>query len=171
MTLEEAIQTAIEYETKVRDVYKAALGKSADSVGKRVIQVLADEEQGHVTYLQHILEEWKSKGAIHPKKLKTAIPTKEAILANVKKLKEQMPTGKVNKESEMEILKKALQVETETSDFYRRMVNELTAEGQQLFSHFVEIENGHLAIVQAEMDSVDKMGYWFDMREFDLEAG
>jgi hypothetical protein len=33
------------------------------------------------------------------------------------------------------------------------------------------IEDGHVAIVQAELDSVTQMGFWFDYREFDLEAG
>jgi hypothetical protein len=40
-----------------------------------------------------------------------------------------------------------------------------------LFQRFVEIEQGHLAIVQAEIDSVSGLGFWFDMREFDLETG
>lgn len=60
-------------------------------------------------------------------------------------------------------------METETSDFYRRMVSELPAEARGLFSRFLEIEEGHLAIVQAQIDHVSGTGYWFDVREFDLE--
>jgi hypothetical protein len=36
MTIEEAIQTAIEYEKRVRDVYKDATERASDPVGKRV---------------------------------------------------------------------------------------------------------------------------------------
>jgi hypothetical protein len=43
--------------------------------------------------------------------------------------------------------------------------------GQNLFSRFLEIEDGHAAIVQAEMDSVNQSGFWFDLKEFDLEVG
>ncbi len=32
------------------------------------------------------------------------------------------------------------------------------------------IEDGHLAIVQAQLDSVQGMGFWFDIAEFRLEA-
>jgi hypothetical protein len=34
---------------------------------------------------------------------------------------------------------------------------------------FLEIEDGHLAIVQAQLDSVQGMGFWFDIAEFRLE--
>jgi hypothetical protein len=42
---------------------------------------------------------------------------------------------------------------------------------KELFSRFLEIEKGHQAIVEAEMNSVSGLGVWFDMEEFDLEAG
>ena len=34
----------------------------------------------------------------------------------------------------------------------------------------LEIEEGHVAIVQAELDSLQGMGFWFDMQEFNLEG-
>jgi hypothetical protein len=49
------------------------------------------------------------------------------------------------------------------------MTSQLSDEGQQVFARFVEIEEGHLAIVQAEMDYLSKTGYWFDIKEFDME--
>jgi hypothetical protein len=51
------------------------------------------------------------------------------------------------------------------------MVAELPPEGQQLFGRFLEIEEAHAAIVQAEIDSVNGTGFWFDVMEFSLEAG
>ncbi len=73
--------------------------------------------------------------------------------------------------AELESLRKALQAERETSDFYKKMVATLDAEGKSLFERFVEIEEGHLAIVQAEMDLVTGSGFWFDTGEFRPEAG
>ncbi len=49
---------------------------------------------------------------------------------------------------------------------YKQMVATLDAEGKSLFERFVEIEEGHLAIVQAEIDMVSGTGYWFDTAEF-----
>jgi rubrerythrin len=57
---------------------------------------------------------------------------------------------------ELDSLRQALAAEEETSTFYINMVRELPAEGQQLFSRFLEIEDGHAAIVQAEIDSVNQ---------------
>jgi hypothetical protein len=45
----------------------------------------------------------------------------------------------------------------------------LNDDGRRLFERFVEIEEGHVAIVQAEMDLVSGTGFWFDTAEFSLE--
>jgi hypothetical protein len=50
------------------------------------------------------------------------------------------------------------------------MVNELPDEAKGLFKRFLEIEEGHLALVQAQIDQALGTGYWFDVREFDLEG-
>ena len=70
---------------------------------------------------------------------------------------------------ELQMLSRAFDVEVKTSNFYKKMVTELTSEGQQLFARFVEIEEGHLAIVRAEIDYFSRSGYWFDFKEFDME--
>jgi rubrerythrin len=67
------------------------------------------------------------------------------------------------------ILSRALQAEIETSNFYEKMVNEMTDEGQKMFSRFLEIEENHIAAVQAELDYITHTGYWFDFKEFDME--
>ena len=63
MTMEEAIKTAIEFETQVRDVYRGAMEDITDPVGKRIFRVLAGEEQNHLDYLQSKLSEWKRKSS------------------------------------------------------------------------------------------------------------
>jgi rubrerythrin len=70
-----------------------------------------------------------------------------------------------------QMLSKALKLEIETSDFYRKMVAQLPTEGQNLFSRFLEIENNHIDAVQFELDHYGRSGYWFDFEEFDMEAG
>ena len=73
--------------------------------------------------------------------------------------------------TELELLRSAREVENETSAFYKEMVNTLDGDGRELFRRFVEIEEGHQAIVQAEIDSVSGMGVWFDTMELSLEVG
>ena len=69
------------------------------------------------------------------------------------------------------MMQKALEVEIETSNVYKRMVAELPPEGKGLFARFVEIEEGHVLLAQSEVDSLNGSGFWFDMPEFDLERG
>ena len=166
MTIEKAIQTAIEFESQVRDMYKGAAKEAVDPVGKRVFTVLADEEQGHVDYLQSRLEEWRKTGKVNPGALETAVPSREVIAEAADRVSESM--SDVDHGVELKMLGRALEAERKTSSFYRKMVAELPAEGQKLFQRFVEIEEGHLAIVQAEMDSLTGSGAWFDVLEIRL---
>jgi len=172
-TLEEAIKTAIEYETKVRDVYKEAQQQLDDAKGKQVMGALSSEEQGHLDYLNSRLTEWEKTGSLSVEDLDTHIPSKEMISEKTQVLKDTVKVSEDDKRHDMEItmLRKALALEEETSSFYKKMVSELSEEGQQLFARFVEIEEGHLAIVQAELDYISGPGYWFDIREFDLAGG
>jgi rubrerythrin len=166
MTLEEAINTALEYETKVRDVYLDNVDGIADETGRRVFEVLGKEEQGHIDYLQSRLTEWQNTGAVSLSSLESLVPASDIIDAGVKKLNDHMSDRDYGTEREM--LRKALALEEETSAFYRRMVDELGDDGV-LFARFMEIEEGHLAIVQAELDYLNKTGTFFDFQEFTLE--
>jgi bacterioferritin (cytochrome b1) len=166
MTLEEAIKTAIEYETKVRDAYLDSVDGIADETGRRVFKVLGEEEQGHIDYLESKLSEWKKTGKLSPSKLETVVPARQVIEKGVRKLDDHLSERDYGTEREM--LQKALAMEQETSDFYRRMVDELREE-RELFARFLEIEEGHQAIVQAELDYLNRSGTFFDFQEFNLE--
>ena len=167
MTVEQAIKTSIEYENKVRDFYVDAVRKTGDPAGKALFKLMAEEEQHHVDYLVAKLKEWHESGRMTAEGLRTAIPPREVVEEGIAKLHATM-TGERGP-SEIELLEKAYAAETETSGFYRKMVGELPREAKPLFSRFLEIEDGHLAIVQAQLDLLSGTGYWFDVREFNLE--
>jgi len=172
MKLDEAIQAAVEFEGGVHRTYQNAMEKITNDVARRVFKVLCDEEMGHIEYLKERLDEWRKTGKISGTKLRTSIPTKSAIDAGLKKLRRQA-SGKPSAigEGELDALHRALGVEIQASNFYKEMVGKLDGAGQQMFARFVEIEEGHLAIVQAEINAVNGFGYWFDIAEISLEAG
>ncbi|MFC1563445.1 hypothetical protein ACFL6G_00855 [candidate division KSB1 bacterium] len=169
MTLEEAIKTAIEYEEKVTDIYFENAKNFRDPVPRKIFKVLADEERHHVEYLEAKLKEWQETGKVTVEKLETIIPDKATIEANVSQLQEK--AGKQDFGDEVAIFKKALKLEVATSNFYKKMVRELPPEDQGFFEQFVEIEEGHETIVQAEIDAASGLGFWFDFMEFSLESG
>jgi rubrerythrin len=169
MNVAEAIKTAIAYEKKVHETYVVATGRAQDAIAKRVFSTLAEEEQGHINYLESRLIEWQRDGHLADEKLRTVLPAAERIKAGLKRLRNQVAQRKGNHEAELDSLRQAMAAEEETSSFYQQMVRELPPEGQALFARFLDIEDGHAAIVQAEIDSVMQMGFWFDLKEFDLE--
>ncbi len=168
MNLEEAIKTALEYENKVTDVYNKYAGKFKSEVGRKIFETLGKEEDDHVAYLEAKLEEWQKTGKVTIENLKTVVPDKDVIQKNVKKLKKVAKQDGVD--SEIEYFEKALEMEIKTSNFYKKLVNELPAGEKELFERFIEIEEGHEAIVSAEIDNARGLGYWFDFQEFDLET-
>ncbi len=171
MKLDNAIRTALEYETGVHKAYREAMDKTSDEAGKRVFRALGDEEMGHIEYLKERLDEWQKTGKINVKKLGTSIPTREAINKSLQDLRKTVKPKATKLILELELLKKALETERKTTLFYKKMVSTLDGEGQQLFSRFVEIEEGHEAIVQAEIDCVSNSGIFMDTPEFGLEVG
>lgn len=168
MTIEQAIKTGLDYEMQVLKVYSEAAKKFADPTARKIFQVLADEEDRHVQYLESRLVEWETQGLVTAATLETVIPQKRAIETSVRRLQKRMAQQDFS--AELEMLKKALQLEIEATSFFKKMVAELPAEYRPLFGRFVEIEEGHEAIVQAEIDALSGLGYWFDYQEFDLEG-
>jgi rubrerythrin len=169
MKLQDAIKTALEYEAGVHRIYSEAMNKTENKPAKRVFKLLCDEEMDHLKYLKDRLEEWQSTGKIQVKELGSSIPSPAAIEKSLRDLKRTVKQKHAGQGLELELLKNALEAEIKTSDFYREMVLKLDGEGKELFRRFVEIEEGHQAIVQAEINVAGNWGFWFDTPEFRLE--
>ncbi|MDP8206297.1 MAG: ferritin family protein [Candidatus Electryonea clarkiae] len=169
LSIEEALKTALEFETKVRDVYREAVEVASGATGERVFGVLAREEQDHIDYLNSRLEEWHKTGKITPEKIASVIPSKKVIAEQVKDLQTHLTPD--NLKLELGMLQKALTMEEQTSAFYAKMVAEMHDDEQSMFAQFLEIEDGHVAVVQAELDMLQGTGFFFDFGEFNLEAG
>jgi rubrerythrin len=170
MKLDNAIRVAIEHETGVHDAYSEAVKKTSDEAGKRVFRALCDEELGHLKYLEERLAEWQQSGKITVKKLGTSIPSRAAITKSLEDVRKTVKPKRTKQNVELDLLKKALAAEIKTTLFYKDMVSKLDGEGKALFQRFVEIEAGHEAIVQAEIDAVSGSGVFLGMLEFNLEG-
>lgn len=168
MKIEEAIKMAIEYETKILAIYTQAVDEVEDARGKKVLHMLASEEQGHVDYLQHKLKEWQDQGVLRFDSIPSRLPSADIIHAKANEVGGEF-SGKSLKR-ERQILERALKAEIETSNFYEGLVANLSDDGQRMFARFLEIENEHLQLVQAELDFAAQSGFWFDFAEIDMEA-
>jgi rubrerythrin len=167
--LQEAIAVAIDFEKKVRDHYLRGAKEIPEPMGRKVFATLGKEEQGHVDYLEHCLAEWKKTGKVPNAPLKSILP-KGARWIEQEKKKLSGKGKRAASKTELDALKLALQHEKDADAFYHKLVKDLAAQDRALFDKFLGIEDGHLQLVQAQLDSVQGMGFWFDVAEFRLEA-
>lgn len=168
MKIEEAIREAVEYETRILEIYTQAEQAVADARGRKVLHMLADEERGHVAYLQEKLKQWQNQGKLRFDTLPSRLPSLDSIHTEAGKIADQFSGKPLARERQ--ILERALKAEIETSKFYEGLVAMLTGDGRRMFARFLEIENEHLQLVQAELDFVTRSGFWFDFPEIDMEA-
>jgi len=169
MTLEEAIVTSLDFENRVRDYYLRAADQTDDPRGKDVFMALAEEEQSHVDYLKSRLDQWRKTGKVSAPTLATTLP--DAAWLKEGKIKMSAVAFKRDYSQEIALLRDSAKLEDDISELYKKLVRELPSDQATMFRRFLEIEDGHTAIVEAEIDALQKDGFWFSLREFDLEAG
>jgi rubrerythrin len=167
MLIEQAIKTAIEYEQKIRDVYREAAKASSDEVGRQIFSALAADEANHVSYLVRQLERWVTDNKITWEDLKIVLPKAAEMSVNLNHVKEAMEPSK--KRDELALLEQARDAERETCDFYEKIVSELPPEGKALFQQFLTVEAEHFNVVQFQIDSLTGSGFWMGWPEFDME--
>lgn len=167
MTLEQTFATAVEYEQRIRDLYLHAANQALLPEAKAFYEIMAGDEDSHVAYLKHKLAEWQSGGTMSDSAPASRLPASADLSAAIGRVKKSMSsiveTGKPG------ALADALKAEEETSAFYRSMVGTLPEGARPVFARLLAIEEGHTAIVRAELDLVSNTGHWFDVREFDME--
>ena len=130
LTLDAAIHTALEYENRVRDMYLLAVEQATEETGQRIFQKLAKEEHAHVVYLEARFKEWEKDGKVAEVELETILPNREQLEAAKGRLEKKI--SDYDWTLEIELLRKARQMESETGQFYKQMVAELDEEGQRL---------------------------------------
>ena len=167
MDIETALQSAMEMELKIRDIYLQALDKCSDAAGRRFFAMMRDDEQYHHDYLGNRLRELRQSGGIQYQDIKVNIPSPQQLQSCVQDVQQAMSVEARGMIQQM--LSNALKAEVLTSEFYENMVLDSDGPSKQMFARFLEIENGHIAAVQAELDYVMSTGYWFDFKEFDME--
>ena len=167
MKIESAIKKALEYERKIRDLYFEGASALKGKKGENIFEALGKDEQYHVEYLEKKLKEWEKKGEIGSDIPVSMIPTKKDIERSIDRLKTKLTDD--HRDLVQQILNSALKAEIETSEFYSDMVDALPEKGKRLFRHFLEIEENHIRTVQYELDFISGTGYWFNIKEFDME--
>jgi len=165
MTVLEALDKALVYEMRIRDFYAQAAADATVPEARAFYDFLAVDEDRHVAYIEHARAGARAGRIPDPAAIETSLP--DDVQAAIEKAKAAFHAAADG--GRLTALEHALTAEEETSSFYRKLVAELPGDSSKAFARLLEIEEGHTAIVRAELDSVTGSGYWFDVRVFDME--
>lgn len=169
MVIEEALATALQYERKVRDRFTDLANQAGTPDARAFFGLMAREEQGHVDYLEAKLKEWRATGDVAGGELTTAVPPKEWLQKGAQALTGPPPPN--DHGSPLDHLTSALRLEEEVSAFYRELADTVDhPRAALIFRRFLEIEDGHTALVRAQIDHETHTGNFFDLREFTLDG-
>ncbi len=166
--LEAALKTAITCEQGIRDLYNQATTESSDAAGRRVFTLLAEDEQSHVDYLEFKLRQWQAEGRLTLSDFNATPVDRERVEQELARLSATLERD--DRGVEQQMLSKALAMEIETRGLYERLVGDFDDEAAALFERFLEIESGHVDVVQSQLDYLSQTGYWLGYKEFGLEG-
>ena len=165
MDSQDIFKSALTYEKKIRDLYLSAVETIDDDRGKDLFKALADDEQSHVDFLEYSLDRLASAKEIDIEKLRFRLPStiKDDVSRMEKKIPEQM-LGDIKR-----ALNAALSLEVETSQFYKKALDDSRGQVKEILKKFYEIEQAHVELVQIQLDYASGNGYWFNFMEIDME--
>lgn len=155
------IQKAVQTEWDGNRFYNRAAEVTKDLKGKRMFEQLAHDEVDHVSMIENLYHD-----------LIAAVPSERPkgfpIFAEKKS-----KSGSVipHFENEFEVLQEAIGNEILARDFYRECIEKFDSErAKAVFAQLVDMEEGHIRLLRAELDYLEQSGFWFDHMEFNVEG-
>ncbi len=161
-----ALEIAISTEKQGLKAYLDFAYQTKDQSGKNLFIRLASDEYDHMTILEKQRESIQEKECwISVKIAKSEI---EKLMPGLKsKIQKVKGTEGLD---QMSALKTALDMEDRAIKFYREQEQASTdPKAKDMYQRLVVMEKAHYELIQAEIDYIEKTGFWFDLREFSLE--
>jgi rubrerythrin len=163
----EALQVALDTEKKGYTFYKVAAKSSKDPKGQEVFEHLACDEIEHMGVIATIFESltnnepWMTYEEAVAKYGET--PKEKIIFPDV-------PVEAQEDFDDLRALEEALDFEKKAVEFYTKQAKEIDEEKAKAFyQSLIEIEESHVTIIQAELDSLMGAGIWLGFQEISLE--
>lgn len=131
---------------------------------KNMFLILASDELDHFNLIEN-----ERKALVTDSEIK-AVRVDASLVAKLFPKLSEVKRGGPSETTDMDALKIALKLEENSRNFYNkeaeRTSNVLI---KQLFLKLAEIEDGHYKLIQSEIDSISKSGFWMDIPEFTME--
>ena len=166
----EAIETAIQVERDGLAFYTQAAQQIADPGGQRMFRLLAADEMAHLSIFEMVRKSLLEEDRWLPPEQVAAMSPGRFVRPPIFPAVSQAGAAKIP-ERQLAVLRRGIQAEDESIAFYSEQMDRVDdADGKAMYGYLVEQEKGHRTILQGEYDHLTGTGFWFDVREFDLEA-
>jgi rubrerythrin len=163
----DVLENAIEAEKESLREYLDWAWQTRDPAGKNVFVRLASEEFEHMLLLEAQRSALKGTGECRPAPVPVSLVERLVPRIPEKSMQIRGTAG----QTELSALQVALEHEERTARFYSeqaRAAGDPAAAG--MFKRLGEMEQAHVALIKAELDNIQRDGFWFDVREFTLES-
>jgi rubrerythrin len=164
-TLEEVVQKSIQLEKEGRDFYLESAKKVKNSVGKRTLERLANDELIHISRFKELYEAVANKSVESLSVGDKNITTFDEIF---NRLKEQLDDA-IDELTEVgvddaESLEMALDLENHTHLFYKRASEEMKDEKvKTLYRYLADEEKAHYDLLSKALDYLSDPSLYFGM--------
>jgi len=170
---------------------QAALGdylkyahQTMDKTGKDMFIKLARDEFHHMTILERERERLRSGRAWQSVKIPPSpIALCEALVGSTPKASAPGGTSKSSiannkpisqepaQSNETQVLELAMKAEKKAMEFYLAQSKKVAdASARNLLERLAKMENAHYQILQAELDNINKTGFWMGFSEISMEV-
>lgn len=159
-----AIEMSIKMETDAINFYKEAADRTSHSVGKKMFLSIIEDEKRHVKMLDDLFRGLDlTLDEVSPMtNMKTVF----------EELRDQMMQRITATTDELEVLRIAMNMEKEGTEFYRKALKEAKAEKEKkLFENLVKEEEQHFAIFENTYSFLSDTGNWFMWEEHSIVDG
>ena len=162
----QAMKTAIEMEKSGHRFFTEAANSVRHQVGKKLFSRLAAEEVTHLKTFEKIFSE-VSGGTDWRDAIKSVEPSKR--MPYFDQARKEFKAGDLT--VELDYLRKALDLERNAMQFFEKAITEAeNPEAREIFKRILEEERQHYDLIQAEIDSINGTGFWFDVHEFQMDG-
>ncbi|HEC83525.1 MAG TPA: hypothetical protein ENI46_03435 [Firmicutes bacterium] len=162
----EAMKTAIEMEKSGHRFFTEASNKVTHEVGRKLFRRLASEEIDHLRTFERIFDEL-SKGGDWKQAISSVEPSKRMPYFDEARKEFKAQDLSV----ELDYLRRALEIERHAIEFFENAIaNAETQEAKEVFTRILEEGKNHYDLIQAEIDSINHSGFWFDLHELRTDS-
>ncbi len=162
-----SLQTALAIEDQGLETFLRFARQTRDLTGKNMFIRLAMDEHEHHRLIERQLRRVLEGQPVALEEIPKSEVERIAPTIREKQLKTKGEAGL----AEVDALNTALDLERKAAAFFRQQADTTSnAEARAMFLRLAEWEDTHYDLIQAELDHINRTGFWLGIPEFQMDG-